>query len=228
MKSFTPFVNSQMVLQDRQCRECFTTDKTGTGFVSYSICTVLWIYAGFSKRQTSTLPTEISYYYPIISADKMPSSTVWKQRVFNYPFYFPSLHFYLKKSLIDSNVDSFARQEILHRALLFFSYIHHCTRQQPARIHLQASVVGVWILFMKLYSPYGVYYTWRCITFLVDEAWKSSLLCPVLGCYSQTGFHIVMDGNFVCLWRRHNCNWSLPFCADLLIYEINYWGFKLF
>ncbi len=22
--------------------------------------------------------------------------------------------------------------------------------------------------------------------------------------------------------------WSLPFCADLLIYEINYWGFKQF
>ncbi len=44
--------------------------------------------------------------------------------------------------------------------------------------------------------------------------------------YSETGFHIGMDGNFVCLWRRHNCNWSLPFCADLLIYEINYWVFK--
>ncbi len=29
-----------------------------------------------------------------------------------------------------------------------------------------------------------------------------------------------MDCNFVCLWRRLNCNWSLPFCADLLIYEI--------
>jgi hypothetical protein len=28
--------------------------------------------------------------------------------------------------------------------------------------------------------------------------------------------------NFVCLWRRHNCNWSLLFCADLLIYEINF------
>ncbi len=42
------------------------------------------------------------------------------------------------------------------------------------------------------------------------------------GCYSETGFHIGMDRNFVCLWRRHNCNWSLPFCADLLTYEINY------
>ncbi len=48
------------------------------------------------------------------------------------------------------------------------------------------------------------------------------------GCYSETGFHIGMDRNFVCLWRRHNCNWSLPFCADLLIYEINYWVFKQF
>ncbi len=48
------------------------------------------------------------------------------------------------------------------------------------------------------------------------------------GCYSETGLHIVMDRNFVCLWRSHNCNWSLPFCADLLIYEINYWVFKQF
>jgi hypothetical protein len=26
------------------------------------------------------------------------------------------------------------------------------------------------------------------------------------GCYSETGFHIGLDRNFVCLWRRHNCN----------------------
>ncbi len=45
----------------------------------------------------------------------------------------------------------------------------------------------------------------------------------VQGCYSETGFHIGMDLNFDCLWHRHNCNLSLPFCADLLIYEINYW-----
>ncbi len=32
-----------------------------------------------------------------------------------------------------------------------------------------------------------------------------------------------MDRNFVCLWGRHKCNWSLAFCADLLIYLINYW-----
>ncbi len=25
------------------------------------------------------------------------------------------------------------------------------------------------------------------------------------GCYSETGLHIRMDRNFVCLWRRHNC-----------------------
>ncbi len=41
-------------------------------------------------------------------------------------------------------------------------------------------------------------------------------------CYSEMRFHISMDRNADCLWRRHNCNWSLPFCADLLIYEINY------
>ncbi len=46
------------------------------------------------------------------------------------------------------------------------------------------------------------------------------------GCYSETGFHIGMDRNFVCLWRRHNCNCSLLFCANLLTFEINYWVFK--
>jgi hypothetical protein len=44
----------------------------------------------------------------------------------------------------------------------------------------------------------------------------------IQGCYSDTGFHIVIDRNFVCLWRSHNCNRAFPFCADLLIYEINY------
>jgi hypothetical protein len=28
----------------------------------------------------------------------------------------------------------------------------------------------------------------------------------IQGCYSETGFHIVIDRNFVCLWRSHNCN----------------------
>ncbi len=49
-----------------------------------------------------------------------------------------------------------------------------------------------------------------------------------LGWYSEAGFHIGMGRNFVCLWHRHNCNWSLPFCAHLLIYKINYWVFKQF
>jgi hypothetical protein len=46
----------------------------------------------------------------------------------------------------------------------------------------------------------------------------------VLGWYSETGFHICMDRNFVCFAK--SSYWSLPFCADLLIYEINYRGFK--
>jgi hypothetical protein len=37
-----------------------------------------------------------------------------------------------------------------------------------------------------------------------------------------------MDRNFVCSWRRHNYNWSLPFCTALFIYEINYWVSKQF
>ena len=36
----------------------------------------------------------------------------------------------------------------------------------------------------------------------------------IQGWYSETGYHIGMDRNFVCLWGRHNCNWSLPFCTD--------------
>ncbi len=28
---------------------------------------------------------------------------------------------------------------------------------------------------------------------------------PELGLYSETGFHIDMERNFVCLWRRLNC-----------------------
>jgi hypothetical protein len=27
----------------------------------------------------------------------------------------------------------------------------------------------------------------------------------LLGCYSETGVHIVIDRNFVFLWHRHNC-----------------------
>ncbi len=34
---------------------------------------------------------------------------------------------------------------------------------------------------------------------------KKMKLLDLLGCYSETGFHIVVDRNFVCLWRRHNC-----------------------
>ncbi len=62
----------------------------------------------------------------------------------------------------------------------------------------------------------------------IREKINSTFLIMVLGCYSEAGFHIGMDRNFVCLWRRHNCHWSLPFCADLLIFEINYWAFKQF
>ncbi len=45
-------------------------------------------------------------------------------------------------------------------------------------------------------------------TVLNTEEMKTSLYsgCSVhLGCYSETGFHISMDRNFVCLWCRHNC-----------------------
>ncbi len=63
---------------------------------------------------------------------------------------------------------------------------------------------------------------------LVCPWWCNSWMKMERGWYSQTGFRIGMNRNFVCLWRRHNCNWSLPFCAYLLIYEINYRGFKQF
>jgi hypothetical protein len=31
-------------------------------------------------------------------------------------------------------------------------------------------------------------------------------MCRCGVCYSETGFQIGMDRNFVCLWRRHNCS----------------------
>ncbi len=46
-----------------------------------------------------------------------------------------------------------------------------------------------------------------------------------LGCYSWNGSQIGMDRNFVCWWRRHNCSWSLPFCADLSVWN-KFLGFK--
>jgi len=58
-----------------------------------------------------------------------------------------------------------------------------------------------------------------------NQAVKTPLLGFVLienfiqGCYSETAWTVILS----VLWRRHNYNWSLPFCADLLIYEINYW-----
>ncbi len=52
-----------------------------------------------------------------------------------------------------------------------------------------------------------------------SRRWQVSYQAFSLGCYSETGFHIGMDRNFVCLWRRHNWNWSLPFCADFLIWN---------
>ncbi len=44
--------------------------------------------------------------------------------------------------------------------------------------------------------------------FFLRKKKESHLRKIFQGCYSETGVHIVMDRNFVCLWRRHNCNWS--------------------
>ncbi len=68
-----------------------------------------------------------------------------------------------------------------------------------------------------------------CISRLIDEQlmgkhWRKNTRAAI-----QRGGPIIgMDRNFVNLWRRHNCKWSLPFCADLLVYEINYCVFKQF
>jgi hypothetical protein len=39
-----------------------------------------------------------------------------------------------------------------------------------------------------------------------DQNPKNESYGKLQGCYSETGFHIGMDRNFVCLWRRHNYN----------------------
>jgi hypothetical protein len=42
--------------------------------------------------------------------------------------------------------------------------------------------------------------------FVLGLANKKRKLLDLLGCYSETRFHIVMDCNFVCLWSRHIYN----------------------
>ncbi len=44
----------------------------------------------------------------------------------------------------------------------------------------------------------------------------------------KTLFHIGMDRNFVCLWRRHNCISQVIEMFMFIVYEINYWVFKEF
>ncbi len=43
------------------------------------------------------------------------------------------------------------------------------------------------------------------------------------GCYLETGFHIVMDRNFICLWRRHNCRSQV---IDLYLSALISWFMK--
>ncbi len=50
----------------------------------------------------------------------------------------------------------------------------------------------------------------------------SSTAC-VQGWYSETGFHIDMDRNFVCLWRRHICRSQV---IDLFLSALISWFIK--
>ncbi len=45
----------------------------------------------------------------------------------------------------------------------------------------------------------------------------------LLGLYSETGFHIGMDRNCVCLWRRHNCRSQV---IDLSLSALLSWFMK--
>jgi hypothetical protein len=52
-------------------------------------------------------------------------------------------------------------------------------------------------------SPSGIYITQSCFQM------SSSVNIEVnidQGRYSETGVHIVMEHNFVCVWRRHHCS----------------------
>ncbi len=48
---FSAICELQMILQGRNCRECFSTDKTGKGFVSSRKCTVFMNYRGIFQTQ---------------------------------------------------------------------------------------------------------------------------------------------------------------------------------
>ncbi len=62
--------------------------------------------------------------------------------------------------------------------------------------------------------------------FLMWQGFTFTLLKGVafsLGLYSETWFHIGMDRNFVCLWRRHNCRSQV---IDLSLSALISWFMK--
>ncbi len=109
-------------------------------------------------------------------------------------------------------------------------YLHWCTSQkESATVFNLSRIPGE----VKMWADTSACNTSSCldlINWLAKRRQKVAAFrqmskystFPFQDCHSETGFRIGMGRNFVCLWRRHNCNWSLPFCAEILIYEINY------
>jgi hypothetical protein len=69
------------------------------------------------------------------------------------------------------------------------------------------SAVGYWLLmvcfgcrvvFWAYIQRRGYIFAWIVILSVYGAD-------TIEGCYSETGFHIGMDRNCVCLWHRHNC-----------------------
>jgi hypothetical protein len=79
------------------------------------------------------------------------------------------------------------------------------------------------------FCPTQIPYKCKFTQLIVMLCEKVLYIVGELSLYSETGFHIGMDNNCVCLWRRHNCKSQvIDLSFSALVYEINYWVFKQF
>ncbi len=66
-------------------------------------------------------------------------------------------------------------------------------------------------------------YTFNMKQDCIKSFWQS--FCKDFqGWYSETEFHICVDRNFVCLWRRHNCKSQVIDLSPFLRWSLNLWN----
>ncbi len=88
-------------------------------------------------------------------------------------------------------------QERLVRELK--KHVKHVMEESVAKEHTHTWPIIPWLIGARFCR---VALFWDIIDWLIDYFF---FLPKLQGWYSETGFHIGMDRNFVCLWRRRNC-----------------------